>query len=61
MTLEEELDDLRAPRNWHGRKCLGISIGPYIQGQSEGGYGGPYLQRIREIRKTLAKMSALER
>ena len=51
--LLDELDDLRAPRDWHGHKCRGISIGPYTHGAPERGYGGRHLQRIREIRKLL--------
>ena len=51
--LLDELDDLRAPRDYHGHKCRGISIGPYIQGNAERGYGGATVQRIREIRKLL--------
>ena len=54
--LLDELDDLRAPRDYHGRKCpRGISMGPYIQGNAERGYGGPTAQRIREIRELLQK------
>jgi len=51
--LYAELDDLRAVRDYHGNKCLGISIGPYVQGNTEGGYGGKTLQRIREIRRLI--------
>ncbi len=47
---EEELDQLRTPRDCYGRTFLGATIGPYIQGQPEHGYGGEVLYRIRELR-----------
>ena len=47
---EDELDQLRTPRDYYGRTFLGTTIGPYIQGQPEHGYGGKVLYRIRELR-----------
>lgn len=52
---EQELDDLRTPKDRHGRKYLGATIGPYIQGQPEGGYGGAVLYRIRELRVLISR------
>jgi len=53
--LEDRLDELRAPRGYHGEKLpRGLSIGPYIQGNPEGGYGGEHLQEIRNIRRELS-------
>lgn len=54
-TLLEELDRLRTPKDRFGKSYLGITVGPYIQGNPEQGYGGQTLQRIREIRKLLAR------
>ena len=52
---EEELDRLRTPRDSYGRTFLGTTIGPYIQGQPEGGYGGATLYRIRKLRTLIAE------
>lgn len=59
MDWDEELDWLRTPRDSYGRIFLGITIGPYIQGQPEHGYGGEVLYRIRELRVLISNEEKL--
>lgn len=56
MSTEEqlmiELDDLRAPRDYHGRKVLGISIHSIRHEKPSAD-----LDRIREIRRELSSIN----
>lgn len=51
--LEDRLECLRTPYSYN-RDYLGVSIGPYVQGNPENGYGGRQLQEIRLLRKQIA-------
>jgi hypothetical protein len=52
--LEAELERLRTPTDTYGRTYLGITIGEYIQGCPESGYGHSTLYRIRELRRLIS-------